>query len=108
MDDIEKLVDLRVITDTDDDDTVLLSYLRQAKYAILNKLYPYKADFEDITFPSRYEQKQIQIAAFLLNKRGADGELQHIENGIHRNYGSGDVPDDMLSDLVPMCGTFGG
>ena len=30
-------------------------------------------------------------------------EIQHIENGIHRNYGASDVPDAMLKDITPMC-----
>ena len=106
MDDSEKLLELRVITEADDDDTVLLSYLEQAKAIILNRMYPYldEATYEGLTVPKRFEYKQIRIAAYLLNKRGAEGEVQHIENGIHRNYKNADVPEDMLWDVFPMVG----
>ena len=107
MEDLVKLAELRVILDpVDDDDTTLLSYLEQAKDVILNRMYPYMADedYEGMTIPKRYEYKQIRIAAYLLNKRGAEGETQHIENGIHRNYKSSDVPEDMLWDVLPAVG----
>jgi len=106
MDDSEKLLELRVITEADDDDAVLLSYLEQAKAIILNRMYPYLDDtaYEGLTIPKRFEYKQIRIAAYLLNKRGAEGEVQHIENGIHRNYKNADVPEDMLWDVFPMVG----
>ena len=107
MDNSEKLVELKIILDpVDDDDSTLLSYLEQAKSVILNRMYPYLDDatFDELVLPKRYEYKQVQIAAYLLNKRGAEGETQHIENGIHRNYKSADVPNDMLWDVLPQVG----
>lgn len=106
MEDSEKLVELRVITEADDDDSVLLSYLNQAKDAILYRMNQYMTDeeYEQATVPKRYEQKQIEIAAYLLNRRGAEGETQHIENGIHRNYEAADVPPSMLRGITPCVG----
>lgn len=107
MDLSERLLELKTILEPlDDDDRTLLSYLNQAKDVILNRMYPYMNDeeFEDMDIPKRYEYKQIRIAAYLLNKRGAEGETQHIENGIHRNYKSSDVPEDMLWDVFPNVG----
>ena len=111
MDDSEKLVELRIILDdigaeSNDTDATLLSYLLQAKYIILNRMYPYLDDgtFDELIIPKRYEYKQIRIAAYMLNKRGAEGETQHIENGIHRSYKSADVPEEMLRDILPQVG----
>lgn len=107
MDDSEKLVELRVILDSsDDDDATLLSYLSQAKGVILNRMYPYLDDrvYEELTVPKQYEYLQLRIACFLLNKRGAEGETQHIENGIHRNYQNADVPEAMLRGILPAVG----
>lgn len=111
MTDAEKLSQLRIILDDtgttpEDPDTTLLFYIAQAKNVILNRMYPYMTDEEyvSIGIPERYDYKQIRIAAYLLNKRGAEGETQHIENGIHRNYKSSDVPEDMLWDVFPMVG----
>ena len=102
----EKLIELRIITEADDDDLVLLTYLDLAKGVILNRMYPYKDDeeLEGMEVPKRFEQRQIEVAAYLLNKRGAEGETQHIENGIHRNYRSAHVPVDMLWDIAPQAG----
>lgn len=107
MDNSEKLMELKVILDpVDDDDSTLFSYLEQAKCVILNRMYPYLDDaaFDQLEVPKRYEYKQIRIAAYLLNKRGAEGEVQHIENGIHRNYKNADVPEDLLWDVFPQVG----
>ena len=107
VDDIEKLDTLRTMIDpADDDDATLLSYLRQAKDIILNRLYPYLNDteFSGVTFPRKYDFKQVQVAAYLLNKRGAEGETRHIENNISRTYQGAFVPSDLLMDVMPYVG----
>ena len=88
-----------------EDDTqeeTLSVYLDIAASKILNRLYPYKA-VQDYKVPERYVAMQLNIACYLVNKRGAEGQIQHIENGIHRNYGSSDVPDEMLKEIVPFA-----
>jgi hypothetical protein len=49
---------------------------------------------------------QCEIAAYLLNKRGAEGQTSHTENGITRNYGGADVPESMLSSIIPRVGVM--
>jgi hypothetical protein len=48
----------------------------------------------------------VEIAAYLLNKRGAEGQTSHSENGISRGYESGSIPESMLSDVLPFVGIF--
>ena len=91
----------------EDDFMVLSTYLDIAGEAIINRLYPYAKDDEELTVPRKYQGLQVEICAYLVNKRGAEGQVQHIENGIHRNWGSADIPDDMLSRIVPMVGVIG-
>ena len=98
-----KIVMLQSMLGDDTDPSVLETYLELAKQAILNRMYPYKEDYGDMDVPDRYVSIQRKVANYLLNKRGAEGEIQHIENGIHRNYGSADIPDGMLKDVVPFC-----
>lgn len=93
---------LRVVADVDDDDATLSAFLDIAKSEMLTRLYPYSDGSEAL--PAKYLSRQITIASYLLSKRGAEGETIHLENGIHRHFGFSQVPDDMLSDLVPMCG----
>jgi hypothetical protein len=81
------------------EDALLLMYLTDAERAILNHLYP--MDDTIHTLPTRYESRMVEIAAYLYNKRGAEGETSHSENGISRSYESGSIPNSMLSDIIP-------
>lgn len=84
-------------------DDVLSVYLDIAGMKILNKMYPFRQDYAGLEVPDRYATTQLTIACYLLNKRGAEGQIQHIENGINRNYGSADVPDAMLQHVTPFA-----
>lgn len=103
-DTLEKLK--KMLGEVTDDDDVLLAYLDAAKDAILTWKYPDADDMDtsNMELPKAWETKQIRIAVWMLNKRGAEGEVQHIENGIHRNYKYADVPTELLRDIPPMCG----
>lgn len=85
------------------DPDILEIYLDLAKGKILNRMYPFKESYEGMDVPERYEAIQLKIANYMINKIGAEGQIQHIENGIHRNYGAADIPDGMLAEIVPYC-----
>ena len=89
----------------EEDHGVLEVYLELAKQKILNRMYQFDTDeeYEGMEVPDKYAMIQLNIAIYMLNKRGAEGEIQHIENGIHRNYGSSDIPDSFLKDVTPFC-----
>ena len=93
----------RFIDDETENPAILDIYLDLAGDKILNRMYPFLTDYEGVEVPDRYAMIQLNVATYLMNKRGAEGQVQHIENGVHRNYGSADVPDDMLKDIVPMA-----
>lgn len=99
-----KLTLLKKMYGESEDDGVLSAYLDIAAEKILNRLYPY--DLAKIEIPDRYVQTQLSIACYLLGKRGAEGETVHKENGIDRTYGSADVPEEMLRDIIPYCGVL--
>ena len=103
----QKRIDmLRRMMDGDETDQGILEvYLEIAKQKILNRMYQFKpdAEYEELDVPDKYTMIQLNIACYLLNKRGAEYEIQHIENGIHRNWGSADVPDSLLKDVTPFC-----
>ena len=105
MSDTEKLIMLRVMVGNNDaldwGDDVLLAYLTIAGQKIINRAYPYQDDVD--TVPKRYGYLQCEIAAYLLNKRGAEGETSHSENGISRSYESADVPESLMGQVVPFC-----
>lgn len=105
MEDFAKENHLTNMTDENDLPTVRF-YLSFAKDIILSRLYPFRTDMTDM--PKKYDSLQVEIAAYLLNKRGAEGETAHSENGISRTYESAEVPESMLKRIVPFVGTFGG
>ena len=108
MTEVEKLTLLRVMVGQPNagewSDDVLISYLAIAGQKIINRAYPYDDTVTEV--PRRYGYLQCDIAAYLLNKRGAEGEIAHSENGISRSYESADVPDSMLSEVIPHVGVF--
>lgn len=85
-------------------DEVLLAYLDIAGREIIRRAYPYKDDVTEV--PAKYDTLQCEIANYLLNKRGAEGETAHSENGISRSYENGGVPESMLKAVTPFCGVI--
>lgn len=128
MTESQKLTTLRTMigetskTRNGEEDDTLTAYLALAGGKILERLYPFVEDYSELPggkvydadgnvtevipypVPAKYELLQLKIAAYMLNKRGAEGEVQHIENGVHRNYGDADIPEAMLSGLAPFVG----
>ena len=106
MSEHDKLALLRTMLEgeSESDDT-LLTYLSLAGRRIIEKAYPFRDNIE--TVPAKYAMKQIEIAAYLLNKRGAEGETYHAENGITRTYEAASVSDSMLAGVIPFCGGVG-
>ncbi len=100
----EKLTTLKSIFGNSEEDSVLQAYLSIAAEKVLNRLYPFNESKTEQDIPAKYHYTQVNIACYLLNKRGAEGELKHNENGVDRTYESGDVPESMLKDIVPFCG----
>ena len=109
MTEVEKLSLLRAMVGTPNteenwSDDVLTSYLTIAGRKIINRAYPYDDTITDV--PRRYGYLQCEVAAYLLNKRGAEGQTAHSENGVNRSYESADVPESMLSEVIPHVGVL--
>lgn len=107
MTDAEKLEKLRLMLDPSDttSDAIANAFLEAAEKAVIQIAYPFGDGSE--TLPSKYEYEQIEIAAYFLNKRGAEGEASHSEGGINRVFETGDIPDSLKCRLTPKAGTFG-
>lgn len=104
MTDAEKLTMLKAMVGGSDTEEVLSTYLSLAGRKIIAKAYPYKDDVTEV--PTKYDFLQVEIAAYMLNKRGAEGQTSHTENGITRQYENADVPASMLKTITPHVGTF--
>lgn len=103
----EKLTYVRTMIHTPpeiDTDEVLTTFLNIAADKIINRAYPYDDTVTEV--PVKYHGLQCEIAAYLLNKRGAEGQVTHSENGVQRQYENGDIPTTLLSQIVPFCGVI--
>lgn len=89
--------------DTDTDE-VLDMMVALAEAEVLNKMYPFGYS-DDAVVPTRYEMLQIQLAAELYTKRGADGQSSHSENGITRTWPEKSA---LLARIASHVGSVGG
>ena len=86
------------------DDQLLSTYLELAQNIVIQHAFPFGnyAD-ENLTM---YNDVLLEIAAYMLNKRGAEGETAHMENGINRYYEDGSIPPSILRRIVPHAGVL--
>jgi len=92
----EKLNYMRIMGDLqDENDEALSPYLTLAKEKLLNHIYPYRDD--KVELEKRYEMKQVELAIVLFNKKGAEGESSHSENGVARKY----MSEDEILQTIP-------
>lgn len=103
MDELEKIAMAKVLSG-ETDELMVSAYLKIAGSKICRKAFPFDSSILDV--PKQYEYLQVEIAVYLLNKRGAEGETAHSENGISRTYEDGDIPPTLLRQIVPVCGVL--
>ena len=97
MDNLERL---KLRTQETNED-VLYDCLESAKAAILSRRYPFGTGQEELE--TRYEDLQFRCALDIYNKAGAEGQLIHNENGIHRHYESAWISEQLLNEVVPFA-----
>ena len=79
-------------------------YLGIAKSAVVSRLYPYRPEAAWSDVPERHHGRTCEIAAYLINRRGAEGEVSHSENGVSRRYGSASIPAALMDGITPFAG----
>lgn len=104
MTESEKLTALKAMVGGSDTDEVLSTYLMLAGRKIIARAYPYDPGVTEV--PVQYEHLQLEIAIYMLNKRGAEGQTSHSENGISRSYENADIPNSMLRSITPNVGVI--
>ena len=106
MTNAEKLEILKTMLDEGDttSDDVANAYLEAAERAVINIAFPFGNGTE--AMPEKYDYEQIEIALYMLNKRGAEGENLHIEAGTHRSFEVGDIPTSLKSRITAYVGGF--
>lgn len=83
-------------------DVELEDILESAKAVILSRRFPFGEWPNEVE--DKYKDLQIRIAVEMFNKRGAEGEISHTENGVSRSYASANVSEDLLKEITPKAG----
>ena len=83
-------------------DAELEDILESAKAVILSCRFPFGEQPTEIE--GKYKDLQIRIAVEMFNKRGAEGETSHSENGISRSYSNASVSEELLREITPKAG----
>lgn len=106
MTDEQKLATLRKMLDEGDtvSDAIANAYLEAAEKAVVNLAFPF-GNGTDV-MPEKYEYEQIEIALYMLNKRGAEGELAHSEGGTTRTFETADIPVSLRCRITAKAGGF--
>lgn len=100
----EKTVMVRTLVENDAEatDAIIAVYLNLACNAMLERLYPYDSEKTSEDIPERYDTIQCELAARYYLRRGGQGEINHEENGVNRQYSSVD-DEDILRRLTPFA-----
>lgn len=81
---------------------VVAVYLSLACNAMIERLFPFDSAKTAEDIPERYDTIQCELAARYFLRRGGQGETNHEENGVNRQYGTVD-DDDILKRLTPFA-----
>lgn len=81
-----------------DDDSILQFCLDNASDIICDIRNSNKVE-------SKYLNTQISMAIEVYNKRGAEGQTSHSENGIGRSYEKGDISPSIIARITPVVKT---
>ena len=104
MTETEKMEMVALMTD-ETSAAVVTAYLNLAKQTIFEKAFPYGNFPEEM--PSQYDGVHVEAAAYMINRRGAEGETVHLENGVSRHWETGTLPDTLLRRIIPFAGVPG-
>ncbi|WP_165170687.1 phage head-tail connector protein [Adlercreutzia sp. ZJ242] len=103
MTDEEMLSAVKMLVDDERFDKYVEHYLDIAKGAVVFRMWPYAdAAWDDV--PEKYHAQTVEIAVYLVNRRGAEGETSHSESGVSRSYESAGIPSSLLFGITPHAG----
>lgn len=89
---------LKILIPDEKNEDLLQEILNRAESAIKRK----RRTPPELPMESQFADLQIEIAVFLYNKLGSEGETSHSENGVSRTYENAHIPGSMLNAIVPL------
>lgn len=82
----------------------VLPYVLIAKEIMLNRLYPF-CEWDTVSLPPRYDMLHCSATIELWNRRGAEGQISHSENGISRTWANSILSPFLINLLIPQVGS---
>lgn len=105
MTDEEKRAMVALMTDESSSSDVVTAYLGLAQQIVFEKAFPY-GNWPEV-MPPQYDGVHVEITVYLINKRGAEGETVHLENGVSRHWEDGSLPGSLMRRIIPFAGVPG-
>ena len=102
MTNAENIALVKAMIGDDTTDKTISAYLTLAGQKICRYAFPFDDTVSEV--PEQYSAVHVEAAVYMLNKRGAEGQTDHNENGIARTYETGDLPKSLLNNITPMVG----
>lgn len=93
-----------VLVDEPRFDGLIPAYVEMAKSVVVGHLYPFREDATWQDVPERHHARTCEIAVYLVNRRGAEGETAHSENGVSRSYESAGIPASFFDGMPSFAG----
>lgn len=83
-------------------DNALLEYEVKRAISEINRCRRFTPT-NDKLYDTKYEDIIVPLCVYSFAKIGAEGQTNHTENGISRNYTTGgDYPSDVLNGIIPL------
>lgn len=101
MDTSEMIEMVKAMTDETDDD-VISAFLSFAGHAVYRYGDPFRT-MEEADFLAKYPDVVVDAAAYKINKRGWDYQTGYSENGVRREFETGDLPASILNRVTPIA-----
>ena len=101
MDTSEMINMVKAMTD-ETDEVVISAFLSFAGKALYRYGDPF-CTMQEADFLAKYPDVVVDAAAYKLNKRGWDYQSVYTENGVRREYETGDLPASILNRITPIA-----
>jgi len=104
MTDEEMVASIKALVGDSRFDAFVPHYLDIAKGVVVSHMWPFDdaKGWEDV--PEKHHAQTVEIAVYLVNRRGAEGETSHSESGVSRSYESAGVPVSFLRGITSHVG----
>lgn len=100
------LLKSKLLIDGSEQDALLEVLIEQAKDIVTKEYFGYADIPEQWVFPESFTYVGLEVATYLYNKVGIEGQVSHKEQGIERVYAEGGVPRHLFDQLPRKVKAF--